>query len=207
MFAKKGAALFACVPLFLLLGCASNIPKALVTPASVQPGSHVTLRGSMVRLIGSPIAVGNPLPSVELVDAKTMRDVNLSKDRGAVLLLSIVPSIDTPVCEEQTHYLGEQGKRLPGTIRRTVISRDTPYAQMRFAREAKLTHLYYLSDYKQGNFGRSLGLLAEGSMLLARSVIVVDKNGVVRYLQVVPEMTHLPDMEKAFGIAATLASE
>jgi thiol peroxidase len=135
----------------------------------------------------------------------TMKNVDLSKEEGSILLLSIVPSLDTPVCEEQTHYLGEKGKKLPKSVKRIVISRDTPFAQKRFAKEAKLTDLQYLSDYKQGDFGRSTGLLTEGLMLLARSVILVDKQGIVRYIQVVPEMTHLPDMDKAFEKAIELA--
>jgi thiol peroxidase len=134
-----------------------------------------------------------------------MKGVDLSKERGSVLILSIVPSLDTPVCEEQTHYLGEKGDKLPRSVKRIVISRDTPFAQKRFAKEAKLTALQYLSDYKLADFGRSTGLLTEGLMLLARSVIIVDKEGTVRYLQVVPEMSHLPDMEKAFEKAAELA--
>jgi thiol peroxidase len=69
------------------------------------------------------------LPSVELVDAMSMSNVDLSKERGSVLLLSIVPSLDTPVCEEQDHYLGEKGSMLPKDIKRIVISRDTPFAQ------------------------------------------------------------------------------
>jgi thiol peroxidase len=173
--------------------------------ASSQPGTQVSFRGNSVKLLGSPISVGKPLPSVEVVDAMTMKEMNLSKERGSVLFLSIVPSLDTPVCEEQTHYLGEKGDRLPGSVKRIVISRDTPFAQKRFAKEAKLTDLQYLSDYKQGDFGRSTGLLTEGLMLLARSVIIIDKEGTVRYIQVVPEMSHLPDMEKAFEKAMELA--
>ena len=115
--------------------------------------------------------------------------------------------IDTKVCEEQTHYLGEEGERLPKEIRRIVISRDTPFAQNRFAKEARLTNLQYLSDYKEGGFGRATGLLMEGSMLLARSVVLADKKGIVRYIQVVPEITRLPDMEAAFRKAAELAKE
>jgi len=173
--------------------------------ASSQPGTQVSYRGNPVKLLGSPVSVGKPLPSAEVVDAMTMKEMDLSKERGSVLLLSIVPSLDTAVCEEQTHYLGEKGDRLPGNVRRIVISRDTPFAQKRFAKEAKLTDLQYLSDYKQGDFGRSTGLLIDGSMLLARSVIIVDKEGTVRYIQVVPEMSHLPDMEKAFEKAIELA--
>ena len=199
--------LFTLCILTLVAGCASVQSKLPVDRASAQPGTQVTQRGNFVRLLGSPISVGKPLPSVELVDAMTTKPVDLSKERGAILLLSIVPSIDTAVCEQQTHILGEQGTELPGSIRRVVISRDTPFAQKRFAKEAKLTNLQYLSDYKQGDFGRATGLLTEGAMLLARSIVVVDKQGTVRYIQVVPEISHLPDMDKAFEEASRLAKE
>jgi len=193
--------------LFLLYGCAPNKPTIPMDEASSKPGAQVAFKGNSLNLLGSPLSVGKPLPSVEVVDAMTMKPVDLSKEKGFLLFLSIVPSLDTPVCEEQTHYLGEKGDRLPGSVRRIVISRDTPFAQKRFAKEAKLTYLQYLSDYKQGDFGKSTGLLTEGLMLLARSVILVDKQGIVRYIQVVPEMTHLPDMEKAFEKAIGLAKE
>ena len=167
----------------------------------------MNFKGKPIHLLGSPISVGKPLPSVEVVDAMSMKDIDLSKERGAVLLLSIVPSLDTAVCEEQTHYLGEKGNNLPLSVKRITISRDTPFAQKRFAKESKLTDIQYLSDYKQGDFGRSTGLLTEGLMLLSRSVILVDKQGIVRYIQVVPELSHLPDMEKAFEKAIELAKE
>ncbi|HUL20469.1 MAG TPA: redoxin family protein [Thermodesulfobacteriota bacterium] len=172
---------------------------------SVQPGTQVAFKGKHVHLLGSPVVVGKPLPSVELVDAMSMSNVDLSRVRGSVLLLSIVPSLDTPICEAQTHYLGESGNGLPKNVRRVVISRDTPFAQVRFAKEAKLTNLEYLSDYKQGDFARSVGLLTEGLMIFARSVIIVDKQGTVQYIQVVPEMSRLPDLDGAFRKARELA--
>lgn len=190
-----------------IFGCASTQPKIPVDMASAIPGEQVNFRGKPIKLLGSPVTVGKPLPSVELVDAMSMSNVDLSKERGSVLLLSIVPSLDTPVCEEQTHYLGEKGSVLPKDVRRIVISRDTPFAQKRFAKEAKLINLQYLSDYKQGDFARSTGLLTEGLMLFARSVIVVDRKGIVRYIQVVPEMTHLPDMERAFQVAVEMGKQ
>jgi thiol peroxidase len=140
-----------------------------------------------------------------LVDAMTMKPVDLSAMKGSIVLLSIVPSIDTAVCEAQTHFLGEEGNRLPPQIKRITISRDTPFAQKRFAKEAKLEHIQFLSDYKEGAFGRATGLLIDGDMLLTRSVIILDKEGRVRYIQVVPEITHLPDLERAFQKAEELA--
>ena len=192
---------------FLVSGCATPQTKIPVDMTSVQPGTQVAFKGRAVHLLGSPIMVGKPLPSAELVDAMSMNNVDLSKDRDSVLFLSIVPSLDTPVCEAQTHYLGEAGREVPKSVKRIVISRDTPFAQKRFAKEAKLTDLQYLSDYKQGDFARSTGLLTEGLMLFARSVVLVDKQGIVRYIQVVPEMSHLPYLDRAFVKAKELAGE
>ena len=96
---------------------------------------------------------------------------------------------------------------MPAAVERITISRDLPFAQARAAKEGKFTGMRFLSDYRDGSFGRSVGLLREDSLLLARAVILVDKKGVVRYLQVVPEITHLPDMERAFVEAAKLAGE
>ena len=189
----------------LLSGCAS--PPGTKVPVdfmSSTPGGTVTMRGEPLQLTGTPLQVGDPLPESVLIDAFTMKTVDLSRLKGKVLIVSMVPSLDTKVCEAQTHYLGEQGARLPAEIARITVSRDTPFAQKRFAEEAKLTGITYLSDYREGSFGRSTGLLQKQSMLLARAVLVVDKNGIVRYVQVVPELSHLPDMETAFNRAEGL---
>jgi thioredoxin-dependent peroxiredoxin len=194
--------------LYLMTGCASTggvrIP---VDTASSLPGGSVTLRGEKQRLVGTPLQVGSPLPSTVLINAFTMKRVDLAGMKGHVLFLSVVPSIDTKVCEVQTHYLGEQGSRLSPGIVRIVVSRDTPFAQKRFAEEAKLGGLTFLSDYRDGSFGRATGLLVEESMLLARSIILVDREGIVRYIQVVPELSHLPDMETAFARAESMLTE
>jgi thioredoxin-dependent peroxiredoxin len=193
--------------MLLVSGCATQQPRPQVEKSSVAPGSTVSRGEKRFKLLGTPVAPGRPLPSVPLVDAMTMGEADLSKERGKVLLLSIVPSIDTKVCEAQTHYLGEEGDRLAGLVERVTISRDTPFAQKRFAEEAKLTDVRYLSDYKAGEFGLATGLLMDEPRLLARSVILVDKKGIVRYVQVVPEITRLPDMEAAFDKAEQLAKE
>jgi thiol peroxidase len=190
--------------ILLMSGCASLKSRPTVDKDSVKPGGVVSRGERRFSLLGNPLAVGKPLPPVRLVEAGSFEEVDLSRETGRVLFLSIVPSIDTKVCEVQTHYLGEEGDRLPAPIQRITISRDTPFAQKRFAEEARLTDIRYLSDYKRGDFGRATGLLMEGYELLARSVVLVDKKGVVRYIQVVPEMTHMPDMERAFDEAGRL---
>jgi thiol peroxidase len=158
------------------------------------------------QLLGTPLKVGDPLPATVLTDAYTMKKVDLAQLKGNVLLISLVPSVDTKVCEAQTHYLGEQGTRLPAGITRITVSRDTPFAQKRFAEEARLGSITFLSDYRDGSFGRATGLLVDDMMLLARSVIVADRNGIVRYMQVVPELSHLPDLDAAFAKAEALLS-
>ena len=190
----------------LLNACKTQQAPIAIDKNSVIPGTQVSRQGEKLALTGTGIKVGQKLPDTSLVDAATMETVNLDNYRGSVLFLSIVPSIDTKVCEAQTHYLGEQGNKLPASIKRITISRDTPFADVRFAKEAKLENLQYLSDYKEGAFGRSIGLLIESSRLLARSVILVDKQGVVQYIQAVPDISHLPDMEKAFSKASALAN-
>lgn len=200
--------LFGVIVLFLTVGCASVNQSAMrVDPGSVLPGTKVSRGGKETTLLGKPIEIGVNLPATDLIDAATMQEVDLSKARGRVLFLSIVPSIDTKVCEAQTHLLGEEGDRMSSEIDRIAISRDTPFAQKRFAKEAKLTDIQYLSDYREGAFGRATGLLMDGPLLLARSVILVDKQGIVRYIQVVPEVSNLPDMEKAFDKAQQLLQE
>ena len=192
--------------LLTLAACAGRAPDIQVEKDSVTPGTAVTRGGNELALLGDPLRVGEPLPSASLVDTQ-MQTVDLSERRGEVLFISVVPSVDTKVCERQTHILGEEGDRLSDGITRVTVSRDLPFAQKRFAEEAKLTDILYLSDYRKADFGRATGLLVDELYLLARSVILVDRTGKVRYMQVVPELSHLPDMETAFARAEELNRE
>jgi thiol peroxidase len=191
----------------LLTACATTRPQIPVDTRSVQPGATVTRGGNVVLpLLGTPLAVGQKLPSVKLVDIN-LKTVDPAGMQGEVLLLSVVPSLDTQVCEQQTHLLGEEGPKLPPGVRLVTISRDLPFAQKRFAEEAGFKDILFLSDYQKSDFGQATGLLVDQIYLLARSVILVDRQGTVRYIQVVPELSHLPDMTTAFAKAAELAQE
>jgi thiol peroxidase len=100
--------------------------------------------------------------------------------------------------------LSEKNGGLDKQIELVTVSMDLPFAQKRFASEAKISNVTFLSDYKQREFGNNNGLLIEPLGLLARAVIVTDKDNVVRYLQVVPEVTALPDMQEAMRVARGL---
>jgi thiol peroxidase len=199
----KGLALAAVFFLFPS-GCMTPKNQFPVSKESIAPGGIVYHGSQQFHLLGTPIRVGDSLPDVLLVDAFSMEEISLAQLAGKVTIISIVPSLDTKVCEAQTHYLGEQGDRLPAGIKRVTISRDTPFAQKRFAEEADLTDIQYLSDYRDGSFGMSTGFLLDKIKLLSRGVMVTDKAGVIRYIQIVPQLGELPDLEKAFDFAESL---
>ncbi|MDH4329693.1 MAG: peroxiredoxin, partial [Nitrospira sp.] len=127
-----------------------------------------------------------------------------TKGEGKVRIISVVPSLDTPVCEQQTHHLSERNKGLDKMVELITVSVDTPFAQKRFATEAKIDNITFLSDYRGGEFGKAYGLFLDGPHILARAVMVVDKTNTVRYLQITPELTQLPDMDEAFRFARSL---
>ena len=196
------------VPLALFFVAASTLggpPPIPVDIDSSTPGGTVTRGGDPFRLLGTPISVGRPLPSVGLY-SNNLKRVDLSERRGRVMLISVVPSIDTGGCEQATHLLGEK-QNVGDQVDRITISRDLPFAQKRFRDETGFNDVLFLSDFQNGDFGMQTGLLVEKIRLLARTIMVVDQDGIVRYLQVVPETGHLPDMERAFAFARQLAGQ
>jgi thiol peroxidase len=108
------------------------------------------------------------------------------------------------VCEQQTHYLSEKNKGLDKMVELITVSIDTPFAQKRFAEEAKINNVTFLSDFRNADFGKSYGLLLKDPHILARAVMVVDARNVVRHLQITPELAQLPDMDEAFQVARKL---
>ena len=174
--------------------------------SSVKAGSasSVTMHGNKLALSGTGmVEVGKPLPSA-IVSSSELKPVDITDDKGKVRIISVVPSLDTPACEKQTHDLSENNGGLDQQVELVTISMDLPFAQSRFAKEAKIGNITFLSDYKNKSFGDSNGLLIEPLALLARAVIVTDKDNIVRYLQVVPELAALPDLEAAMAAARGL---
>ncbi len=179
---------------------AMTVNKGSVTPGD---GQAVTFKGNPLPLAGTPIKVGQPLPASTLTGSN-LGPVSIAGPNGKVRIINVVPSLDTPVCDAQTHELVEKDPALAENVELVTVSMDLPFAQTRWARAAKVKNMLFLSDYKSGEFGTSTGLLIVPLHLLARSVIVTDKDGVVRYFQVVPEITELPDMQAAMDAAKGL---
>jgi thiol peroxidase len=178
------------------------IPVAKGTTAPGD-GNTVTLMGNAVPLAGKAIKVGEPLASATLVGGN-LAPVNIADAKGKIRIINVVPSLDTPTCDAQTHELAEKDPALVQNVEMVTVSMDLPFAQARWARAAKVKGMTFLSDYQKAEFGLNNGLLIQPLRLLARAVIVTDKDGIVRYLQVVPEVTELPDMEAAMDAAKGL---
>ncbi|MDN5942015.1 MAG: thiol peroxidase [Nitrospira sp.] len=168
-------------------------------------GRTVLLKGSPLMLSGTGIKVGDTLRDAVLTqtDLAPMA-ITDTKGKGKVRIISVVPSLDTPVCEQQTHYLSEKNKGLDKMVELVTVSVDTPFAQKRFAQEAQIANVTFLSDYKDAEFGKAYGLFLKGPHILARTIMVVDAHDTVRYIQVTPELTQLPDLDEAFAVAKSL---
>ena len=166
-------------------------------------GNTVAMQGSPLALSGKAIKLGEPLPSA-IVTGGNLGPVDIATGNGKVRIISVVPSVDTPTCEAQTHQLSEKDRKLAEQVEMITVSMDLPFAQQRFAKEAKIKNITFYSDYKTGQFGKNNGLMIDPLHLLARAVIVTDKKNIVRYIQIVPEVTELPDMAAAMSAAKAL---
>jgi thiol peroxidase len=168
-------------------------------------GRTVLFNGAPLVLSGAGIKVGDSLREVTLTQTDLSPiAITDTTGKGKVRIISVVPSLDTPVCEQQTHYLSEKNKGLDKMVELVTVSVDTPFAQKRFAGEAHIANVTFLSDYKGAEFGKAYGLFLKGPHILARTIMVVDAHNTVRYLQVTPELTQLPDLDEAFAVAKSL---
>jgi thiol peroxidase len=197
--------------LALLAGCTSKETNEVQADLPVDKGtvkagagSSVMMKGDALPLAGKGVVeVGKPLPAA-MVSSNALQPVNLADTGGKVRIISVVPSVDTPTCDAQTHELSEENDGLDEQVELITVSMDLPFAQSRFAKEAKISNVTFLSDYNMREFGDKNGLMIAPLGLLARAVIVTDKDNIVRYLQVVPEVTALPDMQAAMDAARKL---
>jgi thioredoxin-dependent peroxiredoxin len=181
-----------------------NLPVAHGT-AIAGDGHTVLFKGSPLALSGTRTKVGDPLRDVKVAQTDlSLINVVETKGKGKVRIISVVPSLDTKVCEQQTHHLSEKNKGLDKMVELITISIDTPFAQKRFAEEAKIDNVTFLSDYRGGDFGKAHGLFLKGPHILARAVMIVDAQSTIRYLQITPELAQMPDMDEAFTFARSL---
>jgi thioredoxin-dependent peroxiredoxin len=164
----------------------------------------VTLKGNKVTLVGNEVKVGQKAPDVELV-ANDLSAVKLSALlKGKIGILSAVPSLDTPVCDTETRRFNQEAAGLGKDVVILTVSMDLPFAQSRWCGAAGIQNLQTLSDYRQAAFGNEYGVLIKELHLLARTIFVVDKQGTIRYIQLVKEIATEPDYQAALAAVKAL---
>lgn len=164
----------------------------------------VTFKGNPLTLTGEEIKTGDKAPDVSLWTLD-LQDKKISSLLGDVTVLSSVPSLDTPVCSMETKRLDKESTRLGANVRFITVSRDTPFAQKRWAEANDTSHVTLLSDFREAEFGKRYGVLIKELALLARVVFVLDKEGVVRYIQVVKEVADEPNYDEVLEQIKKLA--
>lgn len=156
----------------------------------------ITMKGSPLTLVGNEVKVGDTAPDFEVV-ANDMSAVKLSSYQGKVCIITSVPSLDTSVCDIETRRFNEEAGKLGGDVAVLTISMDLPFAQKRWCGAAGVKNVQTLSDHRDASFAEAYGVLIKELRLLARAVFVVDKNGTIRYIQIVNEVASEPDYEAA----------
>ncbi|MGC8602170.1 MAG: thiol peroxidase [Desulfomonilaceae bacterium] len=158
----------------------------------------VTFKGNPLTLIGKEVKVGDMAPDFTAL-ANDLSTVNLSSFRGKPLIISSVPSLDTPVCDMSTRRFNQEATSLGDEVTILTVSMDLPFAQARWCGAAGVKNIVTLSDHKDASFGMAYGLLIKELRLLARSVFVIDKEGKIQYFQLVPEVAQEPDYDSALN--------
>jgi len=162
--------------------------------------TKVTFQGNPVTLVGREIRVGDHAPDFKALD-NSLTPKTLDDFEGKVKILSIYPSIDTGVCSKQSHRFNKEADTLGDDIVIINISNDLPFALGRFCGAEGINNLVTLSDHKDTDFGQKYGFLIDELRLLARGVVVLDKDNKVQYVEYVSEIGNEPNYEKAIEAA------
>lgn len=166
----------------------------------------ITMKGNPLTLVGNEVKVDDVAPDF-IVLGNDLSPVKFSSFRGKICIVSSVPSLDTPVCDTETRRFNEEVGRLGSNIIILTISMDLPFAQKRWCAAAGVDKVRTLSDYRDASFGTSYGVLIKELRLLARAVFLIDSKGIIRYIELVKELTKEPDYETILMTLKKLAQE
>ncbi|MBS4191624.1 thiol peroxidase [Bacillus sp. FJAT-49705] len=161
--------------------------------------ASITFKGNSVTLLGNEVKVGDKAPDFKVL-ANDLSAVTLADSKGHVRLISVVPSIDTGVCDAQTRRFNEEASKLDN-VKILTVSVDLPFAQKRWCAAAGIENVQTVSDHRELSFGEAYGVAIQEMRLLARAVFVVDSNDTVTYAEYVSEATDHPNYEAAVEAA------
>jgi thiol peroxidase len=185
-----------------LQGKVKEFAGKILPPEKERPGL-VTFKGSPLTLLGQEVKVGDRSPNFKVLD-KAMQPATLESFKGKVKIITAVPSLDTPVCDMETRRFNEEAGKLPDKVAILTISMDLPFAQARWCAAAGVEKVQTFSDFRDRSFGLAYGVLIKELKLLARSVFLVDEQDVIRYVELVPEITKEPDYDRVLNAVRAL---
>jgi len=154
----------------------------------------ITFKGNPLTLIGRSLKIGEPVPDFK-VTSQDLKEISLVDFKNKIKIINTFPSLDTPVCDLQVKEFNQRATELSQEVVILGISKDLPFAQRRFCENFNIKNVNVFSDYKTSSFGINYGLLIKELNLLARSVLIIDKNDILRYFQIAPELTVPLDYE------------
>ena len=163
----------------------------------------ISFGGNPVTLIGTHLHVGDQAPVFSVLDGN-LQSVSSETWKNKILILSVFPSVDTPVCALQNKRFNQEVSHLHDDVEVVSISVDLPFAQKRFCAAEGIDRVHVYSDYRDLDFGQKYGFVIQELRLLARGVVVVDRQGIVRHIEYVPEVTHEPDYQAALKTVKSL---
>ena len=165
--------------------------------------ANITFKNSPVTLLGTEVKVGDKAPNFSVL-ANDLSPVTLDDTAGKVRLISVVPSLDTGVCDQQTRKFNEAAAELGENVVVLTVSVDLPFAQKRWCAAAGIENVQTVSDHRDLSFGQAYGVAIEELRLLARAIFVVDAEGNVTYVDYVSEATNHPDYDAAIAAVKQL---
>ncbi len=167
---------------------------------------HIKVKGRDTALITKMLETGKKAPDFKLVNTH-MNDVPLSHYKGHIIILATMPSLDTPTCSLEASKFNMQASLLGKKVKIIVVSKDLPFTQAKWCLAKSAENLITLSAYKNNNFAKDYGVFLEHFELLARAVFIIDKEGILRYIQYVKDIEDEPDYESVLQAVKELLKE
>ena len=159
---------------------------------------QIYFKGNPLTLVGRPIKEGVIAPDFKVI-SQDLKEITISDFKDKIKILTSFPSLDTPVCDMQVKEFNKKAANFSSDVSIVGISKDLPFAQARFCSDNDIKGISVLSDYRFSSFGINYGLLIKELNLLARSVMIADKNNIIRYIEIVNELTTPPDYDEALA--------
>jgi thiol peroxidase len=167
-----------------------------------RPGA-VTFKGQPLTLVGPELKPGDKAPDFTIID-QSLQPASLKDYAGKVILLSVVPSLDTGICSAQTKRFNEEAAQLPEDVVILTVSMDLPFAQARFCGAENIDRVKVLSDHRDASFAQAYGTLVKELRLESRAIFVIDRDGTIRYVEYAPEIASHPNYDAALQAVKSL---